>query len=116
MKRTELKAEVLVADTEQQLFIPADTVRVEFSTPSAFPIRVSFVQGEVSGDNLAGFIVSNGEDTLRIGKFQGPIFFAAEQPHALLEVACWSTEEILSTTPTGGAFSTAFNTSYDIGQ
>ena len=116
MKRTELKAEVLVADTEQLLFIPAGTVRVEFSTPSAFPIRVSFVQGEVAGASLAGFIVSNEEDTMKIGPFDGPIFFAAEQPHALLDVACWSTEEILSTAPTGGAYDQGFGSGFDIGQ
>jgi len=116
MKRTELNTEVLVADTEQQLFIPASTVRVEFSTPSSFPIRVSFVQGEVAGDNLAGFIVSNEEDTMKIGRFDGPIFFAAEQPHALLDVACWSTEELISTAPTAGAFDTAFGPGFDIGQ
>lgn len=116
MKRTELNDEVLVANTEQQLPIPAGTVRVEFSTPGAFPVRVSFNQGEVAGDSVAGFIVSNEEDTRKIGRFDGPIFFSAEQPHALLEVACWSTEEILSTAPTGGAFDTAFGPGFDIGQ
>ena len=116
MKRTELKAEVLVANTEQQLSIPSSTVRIEFSTPSAFPIRVSLNQDEVAGDDLAGFIVSNGEDTEMIGSFDGPIFFAAEQPHALLDVACWSTEEILSTAPTGGAFDEGFGSGFDIGQ
>lgn len=116
MKRTELKAEVLVANTEQQLFIPAETVRVLFATPSAFPIRVSFVQGEVAGDNLAGFIVSNEEDTLKIGRFNGPIFFSAEQPHALLEVACLSKDEFISTAPTGGAFSTGYGSGFEIGQ
>jgi len=116
MKRTELNAEVLVANIEQQLPIPASTVRIEFSTPSAFPIRVSLNQGEVAGVNLAGFTVSNGEDTMKIGRFDGPIFFAAEQPHALLDVACWSTEEILSTAPTGGAFDEGFGPGFEIGQ
>ncbi len=115
MKRTELNDEVLIADTEQQLPIPSSTVRIEFSTPSSFPIRVSLVQGEVAGDNLAGFIVSNEEDTEMIGRFDGPIFFAAEQPHALLKVACWSTKELLSTALTGGAFNEAFGTGFDIG-
>ena len=116
MKRTELRTEVLTADTEFQLPIPAKTVRVEFSTPSAFPIRVSFVQGEVAGDDLGGFIISNDQDTERIGQFDGPIYFASEQPHALLEVACWSVEERLSTAPTGGAYDTGFSSGYDIGQ
>lgn len=116
MKLTQLRAEVLVADTEQTLHIPAATVRIEFSTPSAFPIRVSFIQGEVAGENLAGFIVFPDEDTLRIGRFDGPVFFAAQQPHALLDVNCFSIEEFVSTAPTGGAFDAGFGAGFDIGQ
>ena len=116
MKRTNLTAEVLVADTETLLFIPADTRRLEFSTPSAFPLRVSFVQGDVAAESPAGFIVSNGSDTLRIGRFDGPVFFAADQPHALLDVVAWSSKELISTAPTGGEYSDAFGAGYVIGQ
>ena len=88
MFRTQLRAEVLVANSEQTLPIPQRTRNVRFSTPSAFPIRVSFVQGEVTGTDLGGFLVSEDEDTLVIGRFNGPIYYAAEQPHALLNVIC----------------------------
>lgn len=116
MKLTQLRAEVLVANTEQLLHIPAATVRIEFSTPSNFPIRVSFIQGEVAGDDLAGFTVFPDETTLRIGRFDGPVFFSAEQPHALLDADCFSIAEFVSTAPTGGSFSSAFGAGFDIGQ
>ena len=88
MFRTTLRAEVLVANSEQSLAIPSSTRNIRFSTPSAFPIRVSFNPGEVTGDDLRGFLVSEDEDTEEIGRFDGPIYFAAEQPHAILDVVC----------------------------
>ncbi len=121
-KRTDLQAEVLVADTEQSLFIPADTRRVEFSTPSGFEVRVSFVQGDVVADPPEGFIVTGDErvvrilDTLRIGRFKGPIFFTADQPHTLLDVSCSSSIPITDTGSTSGGFSDGFGAGFDIGQ
>lgn len=90
MFETELQGEVLTANTEQQLHIPSRTRNIRFSTPSAFPIRVSLNPGEVTGNNLGGFLVSSveAEDTGEIGRFDGPIYYASEQPHAILDVVC----------------------------
>lgn len=115
MNRTDLHAEVLTANLEHELHIPADTRRIVFSSPSSFPIRVSFVTGDVAGDPLAGFLIEN-TDTERIGRFDGPLYFASTQPHAILDVTCWSSNELVLTAPTGGGFSAGFGAGFNIGQ
>ena len=92
MFRSQLRAEVLVANFEHTLPIPLRTQNVRFSTRSEFPIRVSFSAGEVAAANPQGFIVSDGEDTLKIGPFDGPIYYASDQPHALMDVVCTATK------------------------
>ena len=110
MQRTLLTAEVLVANVEYQIAIPPAARRIEFKA-DGFPVRCSFNSGEVAGANLAGFVVSEDEDIGMTGQFNGPVYYAAEQPHALLELLVWSTNLPV----TSGGFDSGFDSGFDIG-
>lgn len=107
--KVDLRAEAFQSNTEYTLDIPPGTTRAVLSTPGRFPIRFSLNPGEVTGSNLRGKVVRDEFDTKTIDATRGPIYFAAKQPRALLNVSCQVTASA-----SGRAFSSAFSSAFGV--
>lgn len=114
MQMTPLRIAVGAPRTEHSVNLPKNTVRITMRALSAFPIRVSLVSGEVA-DGSGGFVVSDDEDTELLAATMGPLYFASDQPSALMTLNAYHLGAEANPILAGGAFDESFDDSFDIG-
>ena len=86
MRQTRISGAVITPETELTLELPANTVMMELTSPSNFPIRVSLVQGDVLEDKEGWVIDMNNPHIVRLDRINGPLYFASAEPGPILEV------------------------------
>ena len=87
---TRLRAVVSVPNTEAQLSLPANTVILDLTSPSNFPIRASLVMGDVIEDKEGWVIDINNPQRVVLERIPGPLYYTSDEPGVILDVVAWS--------------------------
>ena len=87
---TPLRGSVLLPDTEYQIALPSNTVALDLTSPSNFPIRASLIAGDVLADEEGWVIDANNPYRVVLDRIPGPLYFASAEPGPILEIVAYS--------------------------